>query len=199
MDDTIQNLHQGTVYSDQTHLAEFLNTPPHSPYLDTMLFYPGRANSWDAGYTNIAYQPSYPFPTTYPYPESYQDFIRRSSFMSRGLPRGRAVMLGSMLTRPYQCDHIGCGKMFKRSEHLKRHYRSIHTQDRPFMCQHPNCNKRFSRSDNLAQHMRIHRSPNSPQDTNLPSSHQAPRGRPIIQPELQLPKIQKVEQPNFNF
>ncbi|KAJ9052922.1 hypothetical protein DSO57_1029252 [Entomophthora muscae] len=100
-----------------------------------------------------------------------------------------------MLTRPYQCDHLGCGKMFKRSEHLKRHYRSIHTQDRPFICNHPNCNKRFSRSDNLTQHMRIHRSNNSPQQ----QPQQVQRGRPVIHStELHLPKLQNME-PNYSF
>lgn len=195
MEDGNQNM-LGGMYSDHGQM-EYLNTPPHSPYLDSMLYYPGRANSWDAGYASMYLQPpqvvpAYQTPYSESYPESYQDFLRRSSFLGRGLPRGRVVMLGSMLTRPYQCDHLGCGKMFKRSEHLKRHYRSIHTQDRPFVCHHPNCNKRFSRSDNLTQHMRIHRSNNSPQP------QQVPRGRPAIQPDLQLPKLQNIE-PNFSF
>lgn len=58
----------------------------------------------------------------------------------------------------YTCKVPGCGKCFKRSEHLKRHVRSIHTDDKPFLCPYPSCNKRFSRHDNLNQHARVHTS-----------------------------------------
>lgn len=58
----------------------------------------------------------------------------------------------------YTCKVPGCGKCFKRSEHLKRHVRSIHTDDKPFLCTYPSCNKRFSRHDNLNQHARVHTS-----------------------------------------
>ncbi|KPV76450.1 uncharacterized protein RHOBADRAFT_894, partial [Rhodotorula graminis WP1] len=50
------------------------------------------------------------------------------------------------------CKVPGCGKCFKRSEHLKRHVRSIHTNERPFQCQWPTCKRLFSRHDNLNQH-----------------------------------------------
>ncbi|KAF8930565.1 hypothetical protein EDD21DRAFT_381903 [Dissophora ornata] len=57
----------------------------------------------------------------------------------------------------FTCRFEDCGKIFKRSEHLKRHVRSIHTLEKPFPCPIHNCPKRFSRSDNLNQHIRIHR------------------------------------------
>ncbi|KAG0046645.1 hypothetical protein BGZ83_008201 [Gryganskiella cystojenkinii] len=57
----------------------------------------------------------------------------------------------------FTCRFEDCGKVFKRSEHLKRHVRSIHTMEKPFECPINNCPKRFSRSDNLNQHIRIHR------------------------------------------
>ncbi|KAF9428958.1 hypothetical protein BGZ76_001985 [Entomortierella beljakovae] len=57
----------------------------------------------------------------------------------------------------FTCRFDDCGKIFKRSEHLKRHIRSIHTMEKPFECPIQNCPKRFSRSDNLNQHIRIHR------------------------------------------
>ncbi|OZJ06184.1 hypothetical protein BZG36_01000 [Bifiguratus adelaidae] len=57
----------------------------------------------------------------------------------------------------FPCEIHGCGRVFKRSEHLKRHIRSIHTTEKPYVCSHRGCTKRFSRSDNLHQHMRIHR------------------------------------------
>ncbi|CAO3578034.1 unnamed protein product [Absidia cylindrospora] len=59
--------------------------------------------------------------------------------------------------RTFACQVEECGKVFKRSEHLKRHIRSIHTNEKPFECPYQQCQKRFSRSDNLNQHIRIHR------------------------------------------
>ncbi|KAF9916386.1 hypothetical protein FBU30_001425 [Linnemannia zychae] len=62
----------------------------------------------------------------------------------------------------FKCRFEDCGKIFKRSEHLKRHVRSIHTLEKPFECPVNNCPKRFSRSDNLNQHIRIHRHTSGP-------------------------------------
>ncbi|KAI8997071.1 hypothetical protein BDB01DRAFT_711830, partial [Pilobolus umbonatus] len=72
--------------------------------------------------------------------------------------RGRRVSnVAGCGSRSFTCKADGCGKVFKRSEHLKRHIRSIHTLEKPFECPYQNCSKRFSRSDNLNQHIRIHR------------------------------------------
>ncbi|KAI9308661.1 hypothetical protein BJ944DRAFT_155783, partial [Cunninghamella echinulata] len=59
--------------------------------------------------------------------------------------------------RTFACHMSGCNRIFKRAEHLKRHIRSIHTNEKPYQCPYEQCQKRFSRSDNLNQHMRIHR------------------------------------------
>ncbi|KAH6911135.1 hypothetical protein BKA70DRAFT_53648 [Coprinopsis sp. MPI-PUGE-AT-0042] len=64
---------------------------------------------------------------------------------------------GAKGTRMYLCDVEGCGKCFARGEHLKRHVRSIHTNEKPHTCPYPGCGKEFSRHDNLGQHMRVHK------------------------------------------
>ena len=83
--------------------------------------------------------------------------------------------------RMYRCTVDGCYKCFARGEHLKRHVRSIHTNEKreclhtcsfffPFAslltlslsfaahkCPVEGCGKDFSRHDNLGQHMRVHK------------------------------------------
>ncbi|KAG8691816.1 hypothetical protein FRC11_008440 [Ceratobasidium sp. 423] len=63
---------------------------------------------------------------------------------------------GEKMTRMFACTVDGCGKCFHRGEHLKRHIRSIHTNERPHSCPEPDCLKTFSRHDNLIQHMKTH-------------------------------------------
>ncbi|KAL0137935.1 hypothetical protein V8B55DRAFT_1589784 [Mucor lusitanicus] len=85
--------------------------------------------------------------------------------------RGRRVSnVPGCGTRMFTCNADGCGKVFKRSEHLKRHIRSIHTLEKPFECPYQSCNKRFSRSDNLNQHIRIHRHSNTSKDGSSSTS-----------------------------
>lgn len=57
----------------------------------------------------------------------------------------------------FVCEVLGCDKRFRRSEHLKRHARSLHTLEKPYICRMPGCTKKFSRSDNLNQHLRVHK------------------------------------------
>ncbi|KAG5920283.1 hypothetical protein E4U53_003932 [Claviceps sorghi] len=68
--------------------------------------------------------------------------------------RGRKQSLTEDPSKTFVCDL--CNRRFRRQEHLKRHYRSLHTQEKPFEC--GECGKKFSRSDNLAQHARTHAS-----------------------------------------
>lgn len=66
--------------------------------------------------------------------------------------RGRKQSLTEDPSKTFVCTL--CSRRFRRQEHLKRHYRSLHTHEKPFECSE--CGKRFSRSDNLAQHQRTH-------------------------------------------
>lgn len=77
--------------------------------------------------------------------------------------------------RMYKCNVEGCCKCFARGEHLKRHVRSIHTNEKreclphftflralikfatAHKCPVEGCGKDFSRHDNLGQHMRVHK------------------------------------------
>ncbi|KAJ8653488.1 hypothetical protein O0I10_010816 [Lichtheimia ornata] len=85
---------------------------------------------------------------------------KRNSKAKSTRSRGRRVSNNPSVAagqKMFTCEHDDCGKVFKRSEHLKRHIRSIHTLEKPFECPYHSCSKRFSRSDNLNQHIRIHR------------------------------------------
>ncbi|KAI5779545.1 hypothetical protein EDC01DRAFT_621349 [Geopyxis carbonaria] len=66
--------------------------------------------------------------------------------------RGRKQSLTEDPSKTFVC-HL-CTRRFRRQEHLKRHFRSLHTKDKPFSCSE--CGKKFSRSDNLSQHARTH-------------------------------------------
>ncbi|KAG9236469.1 hypothetical protein BJ875DRAFT_372063 [Amylocarpus encephaloides] len=66
--------------------------------------------------------------------------------------RGRKQSLTDDPSKTFVCEI--CNRRFRRQEHLKRHYRSLHTEDKPFECHE--CGKKFSRSDNLSQHARTH-------------------------------------------
>lgn len=71
---------------------------------------------------------------------------------SNVIRRGRKQSLTEDPSKTFVC-HL-CNRRFRRQEHLKRHFRSLHTEDKPFSC--GECGKKFSRSDNLTQHSRIH-------------------------------------------
>ena len=66
--------------------------------------------------------------------------------------RGRKQSLTDPPSNTFVCTL--CSRRFRRQEHLKRHYRSLHTHEKPFEC--TDCGKKFSRSDNLSQHQRTH-------------------------------------------
>ncbi|KAI0230418.1 hypothetical protein L0F63_000703 [Massospora cicadina] len=138
---------------------------------------PIRSNSWDANFqpTNANY-PTHYLNDWQPYQLPNVNYLAYP-FQPSNKFQGTIQTAGPIgpLDRPHPCHYPGCGRMFKRLEHLKRHFRSIHTLERPYPCRHPSCNKSFSRSDNLAQHMRIHRKSSA---TTQPTPTTQPRFYP---------------------
>nr|AGO06028.1 transcription factor STE12 [Volvariella volvacea] len=80
--------------------------------------------------------------------------VRRAAAPSRSMAETGSTV-PSAKGRSFECTVEGCGKLFARGEHLKRHIRSIHTYEKPHQC--PICGKDFSRHDNLNQHLRVHK------------------------------------------
>ncbi|KAL6454236.1 MNL1 Transcriptional regulator MNL1 [Candida maltosa Xu316] len=78
--------------------------------------------------------------------------IINSKNRTRGRKENREADL-SDTSKIYLCNL--CQRRFKRQEHLKRHFRSLHTFEKPYDCSI--CHKKFSRSDNLNQHLKIHK------------------------------------------
>lgn len=71
---------------------------------------------------------------------------------TRGRKEDKAADLVD-LSKIFVCTY--CLRRFKRQEHLKRHFRSLHTAEKPYEC--PKCLKKFSRTDNLNQHLKVHK------------------------------------------
>jgi Zinc finger, C2H2 type len=94
--------------------------------------------------------------------ESPKPAVRRQSNSTRTRKRkarqtATPPSLPSDPAKVFICEVLGCEKRFRRSEHLKRHARSLHTLEKPYVCHLPGCSKKFSRSDNLNQHLRVHK------------------------------------------
>ncbi|SCU81738.1 LAFA_0C06876g1_1 [Lachancea sp. 'fantastica'] len=133
----------------------------HAPYLDASDMSSKSATS--SGISN----PLHNSITNSPTPSSYRSSSNSGTYncnQASGKPRKRQSF--SKMTRtskstspfdedekPFKCGD--CTKAFRRSEHLKRHIRSVHSTERPFHC--PYCDKKFSRSDNLSQHLKTHK------------------------------------------
>ena len=94
-------------------------------------------------------------------------------------------------SKSFVCEH--CNRRFRRQEHLKRHFRSLHTREKPFECNA--CGKKFSRSDNLSQHARTHIKHNNHNHHNTNSdSDSSTSPSPILQPPTPAPRRRRIKQ-----
>ncbi|KAK5081969.1 hypothetical protein LTR05_007111 [Lithohypha guttulata] len=75
-------------------------------------------------------------------------------------PTGR-VSKAKKGKRVHACEFPGCGKVFTRAEHRRRHELN-HNPDAVFRCQQPSCGKAFHRLDLLQRHQERHETEASP-------------------------------------
>ncbi|KAI7816907.1 hypothetical protein BC939DRAFT_481630 [Gamsiella multidivaricata] len=144
----------GSLYP-MTHSHELLE-PIHAPESRPMESAPMLATASSTSITSIASVASMASVTSSTSSSSSASGSPPTNTSAK--PRSRRASLNpDALTKVFSCNVEDCGRLFKRSEHLKRHVRSVHTLEKPFGCPVLSCTKRFSRSDNLNQHIRIHR------------------------------------------
>ncbi|KAK5025835.1 hypothetical protein LTR13_010298 [Exophiala sideris] len=77
--------------------------------------------------------------------------MRRSLFSTWSTKDGPGDVnsSGGPVVKNHTCDR--CGRVFRRSEHLKRHLRT-HTKEKPYRC---HCGAPFARQDLLKRHIRL--------------------------------------------
>ncbi|KAF9011302.1 hypothetical protein BDQ17DRAFT_1233882 [Cyathus striatus] len=133
----------------------------------------GGGNSGSSTSTSSTRRRSRPMtslPMPVPIPNLTKKSRGRHDLRNAASGAGRKKRKEGETARPHECQVDGCGKVFARGEHLKRHVRSLHTNEKPFKCKYPGCGKRFSRHDNLGQHQRVHKDYIPPEDADMPDS-----------------------------
>ncbi|KAK3947099.1 hypothetical protein QBC32DRAFT_271415 [Pseudoneurospora amorphoporcata] len=78
------------------------------------------------------------------------------------------------------CDYPGCGKTYRRSEHLKRHKTNAHSEV-PVWYPCSFCDKKFNRPDNRRQHLGLHA---KPRPTKMKGVKYAPKAKAALEEEL---------------
>ncbi|KXG53059.1 Zinc finger, C2H2 [Penicillium griseofulvum] len=66
--------------------------------------------------------------------------------------------------RVHACQYPGCGKVFTRAEHRRRHELN-HNPEASYRCSTPGCKKAFHRADLLARHMERHELESQPEQS----------------------------------
>jgi hypothetical protein len=105
--------------------------------------------------------------------------VLRKHQQQQQLMEGNACYDPNLHDKVYTCPLPQCARLFKRLEHLKRHFRT-HTLERPYSC--TMCGKHFSRTDNLAQHKKTHNRGRSSVAVSRPSSIKSTKTSPVPRP-----------------
>ena len=91
-------------------------------------------------------------------PESITDSPRMGHMRSLSQDSDDTSGTCDSASKVFRCEFNGCGRSFKRHQHLQRHVLS-HTGEKPFVCNFPGCGRGFSRADNLSVHQKRHLPP----------------------------------------
>ncbi|CAN9508747.1 unnamed protein product [Ophioblennius macclurei] len=88
--------------------------------------------------------------TSHAQPEAGREAVRENAPAANQPPPAAAPVDSA---EPVTCGE--CGKVFKRTHHLRRHKMCVHSNRRPYCCTH--CKRSFSQASGLIRHQLIHR------------------------------------------
>ncbi|KAG1440790.1 hypothetical protein G6F56_011771 [Rhizopus delemar] len=120
MDSLYVDIHQKSLLSGQQNLFMNLQRPIH--------YYDPQHKNFSQNENHLVYNNPMITPVSPPLTLK-DDYSEERKSMPRSRGRRVSNIPGPGL-RMFTCENEGCGKVFKRSEHLKRHIRSIHTLEK---------------------------------------------------------------------
>ncbi|CAI7568021.1 unnamed protein product [Penicillium glandicola] len=88
-------------------------------------------------------------------------------------PTTRRISKAKKGKRVHACQFQGCGKVFTRAEHRRRHELN-HNPEASYRCATQGCKKTFHRADLLARHMERHELESQPEQSSWTSNTQKP-------------------------
>lgn len=111
--------------------AELLSSPMPEDERKDYSYYDTYTNTWAATIPPYLSQTMYVSPPLHHIHHQQQPPTPQPQPQPIARTRGRRVSnVPNHGVRMFACKTEGCGKVFKRSEHLKRHIRSIHTMEK---------------------------------------------------------------------